>query len=734
MNERSVEKLIHTLAAIFLFVLFAGPSFFFHPNKTNAFGPAGTYASIAASLDGTKLILGTIGGSLYTSSDAGVTWIERTAAGSGTWYGVASSSDGTKLVASNYGGYIYTSADSGVTWTPQTGIGTDNWNFTSVSSDGTQLLVFSHDTMAFQMSTDSGATWHTRTRTGLPDFPESMSFSSDGTKIVATIGCCGHTSLYRSTDSGLTWSLLPATHNGTYYSNVVSSGDGLKITVGYTEEFYDEASENTYTNFGFDISSDGGQSWTSSVYSSDQFDMFPPRLFYLAMSGDGGTVVSTEIGTGRMEVYYFGGSYSAVASTLWMSATGYSISSDAGKIVAYNLNSISLSENGGANFSATPYVLTYTAGDHGSISGPTPQNIGAGGSGSSVTAVPVAGYHFASWSDASTTNPRTDTNILASHTYTASFAANPTYTLTYTAGAHGSITGTATQSILGGADGTAVTAVPEAGYSFVSWSDASTANPRTDVGITQNISVTASFVSNVTVPTVTAVSASAITTTTAMLNGTITATGGENVTVRGFHWGTTASYGSTTVANGSFSAGDFSANLTGLARNTTYHYQAYATNSAGTSVSSDAIFATNRVGTSHFTTIVAIPNDSSDQSNSGGGSVVLPPTPTSPEPVSIPPSPKPTPFLFTHLLRRGTVEVDVKMLQNFLNTHGFVLATSGVGSLGEETNVFGPLTEKAVSFFQVSHAKDILVPLGLTKPTGIFGPYTMKVVNAVLHN
>ena len=40
---------------------------------------------------------------------------------------------------------------------------------------------------------------------------------------------------------------------------------------------------------------------------------------------------------------------------------------------------------------------------------------------------------------------------------------------------------------------TAVTAVPETGYHFVNWSDGSTANPRTDLDVTANLTVTANF-------------------------------------------------------------------------------------------------------------------------------------------------------------------------------------------------------------------------------------------------
>ena len=134
----------------------------------------------------------------------------------------------------------------------------------------------------------------------------------------------------------------------------------------------------------------------------------------------------------------------------------------------------------------TTYTLTYTAGAHGSISGTSPQTVADGGSGTAVTAVPATGYHFVNWSDASTANPRTDTNVLANISVTANFAIN-TYTLTYTAGANGSITGTSPQTVNYGASGTAVTAVPATGYHFVNWSDASTANPRTDTNVQANI-------------------------------------------------------------------------------------------------------------------------------------------------------------------------------------------------------------------------------------------------------
>src|SRR5690606_20895516 len=68
-----------------------------------------------------------------------------------------------------------------------------------------------------------------------------------------------------------------------------------------------------------------------------------------------------------------------------------------------------------------------------------------------------------------------------------------TYTPSYSAGSGGAISGPTPQVVAHGADGTPVTAVPDAGYSFVQWSDGSTANPRTDTDVTADLSVQAQF-------------------------------------------------------------------------------------------------------------------------------------------------------------------------------------------------------------------------------------------------
>lgn len=67
------------------------------------------------------------------------------------------------------------------------------------------------------------------------------------------------------------------------------------------------------------------------------------------------------------------------------------------------------------------FILTYTAGTGGSISGQTPQLVNKGGNGTPVEAIPDEGYAFKQWSDAVATASRTDTDVQANLTVEAIF-------------------------------------------------------------------------------------------------------------------------------------------------------------------------------------------------------------------------------------------------------------------------------------------------------------------------
>ena len=95
-------------------------------------------------------------------------------------------------------------------------------------------------------------------------------------------------------------------------------------------------------------------------------------------------------------------------------------------------------------------------------------------------------------------------------------------------------------------------------------------------------------------PTVNTISANTITAVSATLGGNVTDDGDDSVTARGVAWGVnsnpTISGNKTSNGRGT---GEFSTTLSGLEKNTLYHYRAYATNSEGTSYGSDMTFTTN---------------------------------------------------------------------------------------------------------------------------------------------
>jgi len=97
------------------------------------------------------------------------------------------------------------------------------------------------------------------------------------------------------------------------------------------------------------------------------------------------------------------------------------------------------------------------------------------------------------------------------------------------------------------------------------------------------------------------------------------------------------------------------------------------------------------------------------------------PTQPSTTPAATPPT---TPVAITKQLDFGMTDAQVKELQKFLNTHGFQLASTGVGSPGNETNYFGPLTQAALQKFQAAQG---IVSQGNATTTGYgrVGPRTL---------
>jgi len=133
--------------------------------------------------------------------------------------------------------------------------------------------------------------------------------------------------------------------------------------------------------------------------------------------------------------------------------------------------------------------------------------------------------------------------------------------------------------------------------------------------------MTISFGTNTNVkPTVETTPPASITQTGVTLKGNITTTGSSTPTIKGFEFGLTTNYGGNTyIGPGSYNVGVFTKNLSGLTCNTTYHYRAYATSSAGTGYGSNQSFTTSTCGS----TVVAPTITTAPASAIGQTSVTL---------------------------------------------------------------------------------------------------------------
>jgi peptidoglycan hydrolase-like protein with peptidoglycan-binding domain len=79
-----------------------------------------------------------------------------------------------------------------------------------------------------------------------------------------------------------------------------------------------------------------------------------------------------------------------------------------------------------------------------------------------------------------------------------------------------------------------------------------------------------------------------------------------------------------------------------------------------------------------------------------------------------------SPVSFVRDLQKGMYGEDVRLLQQYLNKHGFVVASQGPGAPVEETTYFGERTETVLAVFQ---KENNIVPWN-----GYFGPITRALI------
>ncbi len=219
---------------------------------------------------------------------------------------------------------------------------------------------------------------------------------------------------------------------------------------------------------------------TESTTFTANFEETPVEYFTVTFAAGAGGSLS---GTTTFTVEY-GTAWSSITVPTPVANDGYSFSGWSATFPS----TITSNATYTANFTKdiVYYTVTFKAGTGGTLNGTTSFTVEEGTSWSKITVpTPVAnvGYKFASWS---ATFPST---ITSNATYTANFT-EVYYTVTFTAGNGGSLSGTKSYTVQGGTAWSSITVptpAPNSGYRFTYWSETF---PET---ITENLSFTAYF-------------------------------------------------------------------------------------------------------------------------------------------------------------------------------------------------------------------------------------------------
>lgn len=649
-------------------------------------GTGAVWRTMATSYDGATFIAGAgqfnSNGSLFLSTNSGVSWSAIAAVGSHKWYGTAVSADGTKMAASSYAGDIYTSTDGGVNWTDRTAAGTRNWLSVAISSDGQKIAAVdnagapgagSSTPGDIYTSTDNGATWTDQTAAGTRNWM-SIASSTDGTHLAA---CVNGGDIYTSTDSGATWT--DQTGSGSRsWTKIASSADGSKLVASVS-------GGQVYT------SGDGGVSWTPHI-SGNIWNI-------VASSADGTQLAASS----NNQIYT-----SVDSGTTWAAESGAGVRSWGALAIAGNGTKIF----GGVFNSGFMTGAFDTAPNSPSSLGPSSKIDGSGTNSNQPTVTfsltdPDVGdtvkYEIIISMQSNFSSPVID--------YTSALAAqgDASFTVGQAAGSGAYTTGTGGQTLVDGSYYWEVKTIDSgaAASSYVVANSGSVAFlvDATAPVLTETSSISSPTANHTPSYTFSSNEAGTISYGGSCVSVTTSAVAGSNTVT--FNTLADSAYGACTIT-----VTDALENTSSTLTISPFTVATPSTGARGhvaiTESPSAAISTTSMPATEIKQQEKNIEKEISEDIKK---EEIIPA------------------FTFTKKLSQGSAHKEVFQLQSYLNTHGFIVALEGAGSAGNETESFGSLTYAALKKFQEAHATEILTPLGLKKGTGKLGGNTIMYIN-----
>ena len=202
--------------------------------------PEYSWRALASDSDGSNLLAGSYNGLLYTSTNYGLTWTQRTPlgiTGNQNWWSAASNSTGSYLIVCQYQGYIYSSLNGGIDWTERTpaGSGWKNWRGVASSSNGYYFLACILNGRLYRGTGYGGTSWSEIRPGGDANYYWScVASNSSGTVLVACIDSYSDGKVYLSSTSGSFWIDCTPIPNATEYRNwtsVAMSSTGNNLIV-----------------------------------------------------------------------------------------------------------------------------------------------------------------------------------------------------------------------------------------------------------------------------------------------------------------------------------------------------------------------------------------------------------------------------------------------------------------------------------------------------------------------